>query len=85
MKKIDYITICDVLKVSSSTVAKFNIIMEKSMGVVPTFKFMLKNEKIVDFLEEILGVLFAPGNLGINWKNAWQYKKERERSKRKGI
>jgi len=85
MKQIDQRTICQVLKVSSGTVAKFSLLMEKSEGIVPTFRRVLNNEKVVDFFEDILNSFFAPGVPGVNWKAAWQRKIARQRKKSLGI
>jgi len=85
MKKIDYKTICNILKVSPSTVAKFNLLIEKSNGIVPSFRIILRNEKITDFLEEIFLSIRGPGVYGTNWSNAWQRKIRHEQKKRTGI
>lgn len=85
LKKIDYLTICDVLKVSPGTIAKFSLLMEKSEGVVPTFKNVLRNEKIGEFLDDLFNNLFPPGRYGANWKAAWQRKFESERLKAEGV
>lgn len=85
MKKIDYVTICDVLKVSPSTVAKFSLLMEKSDGIVPTLKGMVRNEKISIFLEELFLELRRPGTYGVNWRQAWQDKIRFSKKKETGI
>jgi Trp operon repressor len=85
MKQIDQRTICQILKVSSGTVAKFSLLMEKSEGMVPTFKRILKNEKVVGFFEDIFNSFFAPGVPGINWRAAWERKIARDRKKAQGI
>lgn len=85
LKKIDYYNICKVLKVSPSTVAKFSLLMERSEGVVPTFKTIVKREKIGEFLEELFNDLYGPGVPGINWKAAWERKRNLEKRKAFGI
>src|SRR3989344_2833366 len=85
MKKIDYYTICDVVKVSSSTVSKFHFVMEKSDGIVPALKNLVRNEKIAIFLQGLYNELFPPGTYGINWKSAWERKFDYERTKSEGI
>jgi uncharacterized protein YerC len=85
LKNIDYLTIVDVIKVSPSTIAKFHLLMEKSTGIVPAFNKIIKNEKIVEFLEELYLDLRGPGKYGVNWSAAWQNKIDFERRKRRGI
>jgi Trp operon repressor len=85
LKEIDYYNICNVLKVSPSTVAKFSLLMEKSQGIVPTFKNVLAKEEVREFLEEVFNTLFAPGVPGINWKAAWERKIDLKRRKAFGI
>jgi len=85
MKQIDQRVICQILKVSSVTVAKFSLLMEKSQGIVPTFRRALVNEKLAEFFEDIFNSFFAPGVPGINWKAAWQRKVARDRKKAFGI
>lgn len=85
LKKIEYYNICERLKVSSATVAKFALLMEKSEGIVPTFKQIVKIDKINIFLEEIFNNIFAPGKIGVNWKIAWENKINLEKKKTFGI
>lgn len=85
MKKIYYHNICERLKVSPSTVAKFALLMEKSEGIVPTFKKIVKIEKVALFLKEIFNDLYAPGVPGVNWKAAWERKIKLEKEKTFGI
>jgi len=85
LKNIHYKKICSTLKVSSSTVAKFQLLMEKSNGVVPTFNRILQNEQFKLFFEDLYSTLFAPGVPGINWKSAWELKQSLDRKKTTGI
>src|SRR3989338_9943280 len=80
MKNIEALTICDVLKVSTSTVSKFRLVMEKSEGIVHALKRLVENEKIVLFLQGLYNDLFPPGTYGVK-KNAWQSKFDFERKK----
>ncbi len=85
MKKIEYYNICDRLKVSSATVSKIALLMEKSDGIVPAFKQIVKIDKVKIFLEEIFNNIFAPGKIGVNWKIAWENKINLEKKKTFGI
>ena len=51
MKKIDYIIISDVLKVSSATISKFHSIMNKGKEIKNILEGIIGNEKIKDFFE----------------------------------
>jgi len=81
MKNIDYLTICHVLKVSLSTVAKYSILSEKSRGVIPILKKIVKDEKTGQFLEETLLTLYGPGTAGVDWSQAWRDKLNLKRKK----
>ncbi|PIP63321.1 hypothetical protein CO165_02125 [Candidatus Roizmanbacteria bacterium CG_4_9_14_3_um_filter_33_18] len=85
MKKLDYYNIAKSLKVSPSTIAKFNLVKENSRGIVSALKGTVRNEKIINFFEELILELRRPGKYGINWKDAWQEKIDHERKKEKGI
>ncbi len=85
LKEIDYLTICEVLKVSNGTVSKYKLLMESSMGIVPVLKKMIGNEKIWLFFEEIFSQIFYPGRPGINWKASWEMKMALERKKERGL
>ncbi len=85
LKEIDYRMICKALKVSNTTVNKYKLSMEKSEGIVPVLKNLIKQEKIWLFFEEIFSQIFYPGRPGINWKAAWELKLSIERKKEKGL
>lgn len=85
MKEIDYRTICQVLKVSNGTVSKFKLIMEKSEGIVPRLKHILREERVFLFIKELINDLFPPGKFGVNWKSAWERKFDLDREKNEGI
>jgi uncharacterized protein YerC len=85
LKERDCLSICEVLKVSPATVYKFKFLMERSEGVVPTFNRILKNEKVTEFLEDIVLTLYSPGSPGINWSSAWHLKNKTDERRRRGI
>jgi len=84
-KNIDYRIICEVLKVSASTVFKFRLLTEESKVIVPILKKILRGEKISQFFEEILLTFNRPGKYGVNWSQAWKDKMAFERKKETGI
>ncbi|MFA6081142.1 MAG: Trp family transcriptional regulator [Patescibacteria group bacterium] len=85
MKKIEYYNICDRLKVSSATVSKIALLMEKSDGIIPAFGQIVKIDKVKIFLEEVFNNIFAPGKIGVSWKIAWENKINLEKKKTYGI
>ena len=84
-KNIEYSIICEILKVSPATVAKFKLITENSEGIKQALKRIINNEKIVDFFREIVLELRRPGKYGVNWSQAWKDKLKFERKKETGI
>lgn len=85
LKDIDHRTICFALKVSMATVSKYRIIMERSNGIVPTLRQMIKHDQMKLMLEELYSLLFPPGKSGVDWKVAWERKRKIERLKQQGI
>jgi len=84
-KKIDYKIICEVLKVSASTVFKFRFFLQKNSQTITVINKILRNEKITEFLEEIVLTLYAPGIPGINWSQARVDQFKLEQKKTRGI
>jgi len=85
LKEIDYRMICKALKVSNTTVNKYKLSLERSEGIVPVLKNMVKHEKVWLFFEEIFSNIFYPGRPGINWTAAWEMKLALERKKERGL
>lgn len=85
MKNIEYPVICRVLKVSSATVAKFRLLLEKSDGLIPTLKTLIRTEKFVQFFEELFISLHLPPTPGSNWSAAMRAKRALEKRKAQGI
>lgn len=85
MKDIHYRIICKILKVSNTTVNKYKLLMEKSEGIVPALRNIVKQEKIWLFLEKIFSEIFHPGLPGINWKAAWKRKINLQHHKERGL
>jgi len=85
LKEIDYRMICKALKVSNTTVNKYKLSLERSEGIVPVLKNMVKHEKVWLFFEEIFSQIFYPGRPGINWTAAWEMKLALESKKERGL
>lgn len=86
LKDIDYVIICDVLKVSSAIVYKFRLLVEKSEdGVVQEFKSILRNESAARFIAEMFLTISPPGTPGTNWRSRWNLKLALDRDRAQGI
>lgn len=85
LQHIDYVIICDVLKVSTATVAKFAIMLEKSRALHEVFSPLITNKKIGLFFEEMFRTFVPPGTFGTNESSAWKHKNSIERRKLQGL
>lgn len=86
LKNIDFHNICMALNVSSATVAKFKLLIEnKQDGLIRAYENIIFRDKTREIIDDFFNTLFAPGVYGINWKIAWERKRESERKKQFGI
>lgn len=86
MKKIDYFNISNVLKVSSTTIAKFHSMINKRKAITNSLKIIVKSEKAKDFFKKLfIDLQRKPGTYGVDWKSAWQRKIDYEKHKERGI
>ena len=85
MKNIDYKTISEVLKVSTTTVFKSRLLMETSKGIVFALKQIVMTDKVILASKELFSDLFEPGVYGVNWKAAWETKIKIRREKTEGM
>jgi len=85
IKNIEFQNICQVLKVSSSTVSKFSLLKEKESPIIKNLQGFIIKDEFYDFFLDFLNTLFPPGKYGVNWKNAWERKKESQRRKTYGF
>ena len=85
VKNIDYTIICKILRVSNTTVSKLKLLLEKSNGLAPILRNMIKSEDLDIFIEKLFLELFPPGTYGTNWKSAWRRKIQLNRKIAKGL
>src|SRR3989339_1244116 len=86
LKNIDFHNICMALNVSSATVAKFKLLIEdKNDGLIKAFDNIIIRDKTKEIIDDFFNTIFAPGKYGVNWKIAWERKRESERKKQFGI
>lgn len=86
LKNIDFHNICMALNVSSATVAKFKLLIQnKQEGLIRAFDNIIFRDKTKEIIDDFFNTIFAPGKYGVNWKIAWERKRESERKKQFGI
>lgn len=83
IKKVNYRTIADTLKVSTATVLFYSIIFEeKETKLVKSIKQMLKKEKVLNFLDDLFSdLLIHPGFYIRHHELKWAHKKRQEERK----
>lgn len=81
IKKIEQKNIADFLKVSTSTVCKYSILLEsKSSEMVKIIKEIILKEKAFDFIDNLLADFFIkPGFQIGHWDLYWKHKRKKER------
>lgn len=84
-KGIDYRTICETLKVSSTTVAKYLFLLERSTGIKSTLNTLIKDDNLKLLFKDLLAQLYKPGGYKINWKAAAKLQNEIQTQKERGI
>jgi len=84
-KQIDYSVICDVLKISSASIAKYSLLLERSRGMRKVLSSLIQHDKINLIFKDFLASINGPGSYGISWKTAHKIRREIEREKEQGI
>ncbi|PIP14678.1 hypothetical protein COX47_03855, partial [Candidatus Roizmanbacteria bacterium CG23_combo_of_CG06-09_8_20_14_all_35_49] len=60
IKNIEFQNICQVLKVSSSTVSKFSLLKEKESPIIKNLQGFIIKDEFYDFFLDFLNTLFPP-------------------------
>ncbi len=83
IKKVGTKDIVDYLKVSGSTVTKFNLLFwEKESRIIKVFKQTIRREKVKNMLTDILADFYIQPGLKIgHHQMAWEHKKRKEERK----
>jgi len=84
-KGMNYTIICDVLKISSASLAKYTLLLDRSKGIKQILEVLIQHNKVNLILRDIFISLNGPGSYGINWKTAQKIKREVEKEKIQGI
>ena len=87
LKNIDFHNICMALNVSSATVAKFKLLIniKHEDGLIRAYQNIILNDKTKEIIDDFFNSIFRPGKYGVDWKVAWERKRESERKKQYGI
>ncbi|MEK7634213.1 MAG: Trp family transcriptional regulator [Patescibacteria group bacterium] len=87
IKKIEQRNIADFLKVSTSTVCKYALLLEnKDSEMVKIMEEIIKKEKIFDFIDNLLAdFLIQPGLKIGHWDLYWQHRRKKERKQTYGM
>ena len=87
IKKIEQRNIADFMKVSTSTVCKYSLLLEnKNSEMVEIIKSIIKKEKTFDFIDDLLAdFLIRPGLKIGHWDLYWQHKRKKERKQIYGM
>jgi len=83
IKGVENTEISEYLKVSSATVAKFNLLFyEKESALIPVISDLLRKEKVSNFLDNVFAdLLIQPGIKKGHWKMYWEHKRKQEENK----
>ena len=84
-KGISYDIICEILKVSTSTVSKYVFLLERSKGIRSTLDILINDANMKVFFKELFGLLYRPGGYKMNWKGAVKFHREIQKEKKIGI
>ena len=85
IKGVTTSNICDILKISPSTLSKYSLILDKNKNAYDYFGKLAKKVRLVNILEEVIDTLYGPGTPGVNWSEAWKTKKRILKRKEIGL
>lgn len=85
LKKIEYQTISQTLKVSQGTIAKFSLLLANSPHIKKRLERIIETDEVKLLFQDLVSSIFTPGSIGTDWKGAWSRKLEVERKKATGI
>ena len=82
-KNVSILECADILKVSTATVAKYMIFMQKSPAIRKVLDKILREEKFMKLIDKIINeYLYPPGSVGTHWASAGHEKVAYEQRKR---
>jgi hypothetical protein len=70
IKKRKNYEICETLRISSATLNKYVLILDKDDKSYKYFKKIIQKEKIKNIIEELINTLYGPGTPGVDWSEA---------------
>lgn len=83
VKKVDYQTISETLKVSTATVFFYSTVFkQKESTIAVSIEQMLKKEKVLNFLDDLFSDLFIQPGIKIgHHRLKWEHRKRQEERK----
>ena len=81
VKKVEWKTICNILKVSNASVSKCQMILLNNSEIQNAFSLLVSKAEMSIFFDELLLAFFGPGTAYTNWKSGWKRKRELEQKK----
>lgn len=85
LKKFSKAEICDFLKISATTYEKYYQTLDMNSETFSYYNSVIKSEKFVNTIEQVLNTIYGPGTPGINWSEAWKTKKKIAKRKEYGF
>ena len=81
VKKVEWTTICNILKVSIASVSKCQMILLNNNEIHNSFILLVSKKEMTIFFDELLLAFFGPGTAYTNWKSGWKRKRVLEQKK----
>ena len=82
---VDYNVICDVVKVSRATIAKYAYLLDKSVHIKQCLATISSKKEIQKTLDKWVSSFFTPGASFGNWKNAGKFKRRLKEQESQGF
>lgn len=81
VKKVEWTTICNILKVSIASVSKCQMILLNNNEIHNSFNLLVSKQEMTIFFDELQLAFFGPGTAYTNWKSGWKRKRVLEQKK----
>lgn len=85
IKNIKNYEICKTLKISTATLNKYVLVLDKNVESYKYFKKIINLERIKSNIEELINTLYGPGTPGVDWSEARKTQRKIFRRKSTGL